>query len=90
MLADGYTPEEVANGKQGYLQFQENIRARDQQLAGALSQHLYFGRTMAWDADLEQKIQALTPDEILAAMRRHIDPSKVTVVMAGDFAKPVP
>ncbi len=90
VLADGYTPEEVANGKQGYLQFQENIRARDQQLAGALSQHLYFGRTMAWDADLEQKIQALTPDEILAAMRRHIDPSKVTVVMAGDFAKPVP
>ncbi len=45
---------------------------------------------MAWDADLERKIQALTPDEIVAAMRRHIDPRKITVVMAGDFATLVP
>ncbi len=87
VLKDGYTPEEVEAGMAGYLQFQENIRARDQVLAGALSQHLYFGRTMAWDAELERKIQALTPEQILEAMRRHIDPNKIMVVMAGDFAK---
>ncbi len=85
VLAEGYTQEEVEAAKAGYLQFQENLRTRDQSLANSLSQHLYFGRTMAWDAELERRIQTLTPQEILAAMRRHIDPTKITVVVAGDF-----
>jgi zinc protease len=29
----------------------------------------------------------LKPEEIVAAMRRHIDPQKITIVKAGDFAK---
>ena len=45
---------------------------------------------MAWDAELERRIQALSPEEILAAMRRHIDPDKLTIVLAGDLSKPVP
>jgi zinc protease len=87
VLDEGYTAEEVGAAKAGYLQFQENIRARDNALAGALSQHLYFGRTMEFDAELERKIQALTREQILEAMRRHIDPEKITSVMAGDFPK---
>ena len=35
----------------------------------------------------EKKIAALTPDQINAAMRRYIDPAKITIVKAGDFAK---
>jgi zinc protease len=42
---------------------------------------------MAWDADLEKRITALTPEQIVAALRRHIDPAKITVIKAGDFAK---
>ncbi len=34
-------------------------------------------------------IADLTPDQILQAMRRHIDPDKITVVVAGDFDKGV-
>lgn len=90
VLQDGYTAEEVEAGKAGYLRFQQNLRARDQQLAGVLSQHLYFGRTMAFDAELDRKIAALTPEQIHAAMRRHLDPAKITVVMAGDFGKATP
>ena len=52
-----------------------------------LAQDLYLTRTLAWDADLEKKVQALTPAEIVLAMRRHIDPGKITIVKAGDFAK---
>jgi zinc protease len=44
---------------------------------------------MAWEADLEKKIATLTPDQVNAALRRHIDPKKLVVVAAGDFeAKP--
>ena len=46
-----------------------------------------MGRTLAWDAEFEKKIAALTPEQINAAMRRYIDPAKITIVKAGDFAK---
>ena len=87
MLAEGFTAEEVESGKQGYLEFQKGIRARDPVLASQLSQALYFNRTLEWEAELERKIAALTPEQINEAMRRHIDPEKISIVMAGDFAK---
>ena len=43
--------------------------------------------TFAWDADLEAKIAALTPEQVNAAFRRYIDPAKVSFVAAGDFKK---
>ena len=41
---------------------------------------------MQWDEQLENKIQSLTPDQINAAFRKHIDPAAVSIVKAGDFA----
>ena len=38
------------------------------------------------NAELEKKISAQL-EEVNAAMRRFIDPSKITIVKAGDFAK---
>jgi len=32
-------------------------------------------------------VAALTNDQILAAMRKHIDPAKISMVQSGDFAK---
>jgi len=49
-------------------------------------QHL--NRTMIWQADFEKKIAALTPEQIKAALKRHIDPKKLVIVEAGDFKKP--
>jgi zinc protease len=42
---------------------------------------------MAFDADVDQKIGSLTADQVNAVLRRYFDPSKMTVVMAGDFSK---
>jgi len=56
-------------------------------LANRLNNYLFIGRTLAFDADLDAKLQALTPEQIIAAMRRHIDPSRITIVKAGDFGK---
>ncbi len=88
-LEKGFTADEVAKAKDGYLQSRGVGRSQDRALAGMLSQGLYFDRTMGWDAELERKIADLTPDQILQAMRRHIDPDKITVVVAGDFEKGV-
>jgi zinc protease len=86
-LKDGFTPDEVAAAKSGYLQSQQLNRAQDAGLGRRLASYRFLNRTLAWDADLEKRIAALTPDEIVAAMRRHIDPSKLTIIKAGDFAK---
>lgn len=86
-LKDGFTADEVAAAKKGYLQSREVSRAQDGELAGKLASYLFLKRTLAWDADFEAKINALTPEQIVAAMRKYIDPSKITIIKAGDFAK---
>ena len=87
MLKDGFTAEEVEAAKSGYLQSRQVSRAQDNELAGRLNNYLFIGRTLQFDAELDAKLQALTPEQIIAAMRRHIDPAKITIIKAGDFAK---
>ncbi|CAN5156770.1 hypothetical protein BH20GEM2_BH20GEM2_20330 [soil metagenome] len=59
-------------------------------LAGMLVNDLYRDRRMAWDAGVEEKIAALTPEQINEAMRRHLDPDEILIVKAGDFANKPP
>jgi zinc protease len=46
-----------------------------------------YGRTLQFDQALDDKVSALTPDQVSAAFRRHIDPSGLALVKAGDFKK---
>jgi len=87
MLKDGFTAEEVAAAKTGYLQSRQVSRAQDNELTARLNSYLFLDRTLRWDGDLEDKIKALTPEQINAAMRRHINPTKISIFKAGDFKK---
>jgi zinc protease len=89
-LKDGFTPEEVATAKSGYLQSRQLSRSQDQELVGRLLSNRFLNRSFAWDAEFEKKVAAMTPEQIVAAMRRYIDPSKFTIMKAGDFAKAAP
>ena len=84
-LKDGFTADEVAAAKSGWLQSRTVNRNSDGSIAGSLASHDYEGRTMAWDADLEAKVAALTPAQIKEAMARHLDPAAWVIVKAGDF-----
>ncbi len=86
-LADGFTDEEIEAAKAGYLDGRNVSRAQDRELAGRLSGALYDGRTLEYDAEVEAAIAGLTAEDIVTAMRRWIDPSAMTIVKAGDFAK---
>ena len=85
VLRDGFTAEEVRAAKTSLLRTREISRAQDLELARKLSRYSLLNRTLAWDAAFEQKITALTPEQIVAAVRRYIDLSKMTVIKAGDF-----
>ena len=85
VLDEGFLADELEIAKQGYLQSRQLSRAQDPSLLGALTQGLYLDRTLMWDAELEERIQALTVEEINSAVRRYLDLSKMTIVKAGDF-----
>lgn len=87
LLKEGITVEELSAAKQGYLQKQQVNRADDATLAQTLAENLEADRTMSFYADLEKQITALTPDQVVEALRKHIDPEKFVLVVAGDFEK---
>jgi zinc protease len=86
-LKDGFTADEVAAAKKAWLQEQAVARSQDQMLAATLSRREFYGRTMKFDEALEAKVAALTPEQVSEAFRRHIDPSALSYVKAGDFKK---
>ena len=87
---EGFTAAEVDAAKSGYLQLRSQNRANDSELVGTLVNRRYTGRTMAYDAELESHIAALTADQVNAAVKKYIDPSRLISVRAGDFAKHPP
>ena len=88
LLAEGFTDEEVEARKKSWLDSRKVGRANDSELTSRLLSHLYWGRTMmSYDAALEAKVAALTPAQIQAAMKRHLDVAKLNIVRAGDFKK---
>jgi zinc protease len=87
IIKDGLTADEVAKSRPAFLQRRSMMRTNDLALAGQLANGLFLARTMSFDDDVEKKISALTADEVNATLRRTLDPAKIAVVMAGDFAK---
>ena len=86
-LKEGFKPDEIEAAKTSWLQGQATSRSQDRELSKRLTQNLFYGRNMAWSADVEAKVKALTQEQILAALRRYLDPAKLIRVKAGDFAK---
>ena len=84
-LADGFTEEEFEGSKRGYLDQAQNSRSNDAVIANMLSNSLFLDRPLSFTSEQEAAIEALTVDEVVAAMRRHIDPAKLTIIRGGDF-----
>lgn len=87
ILDAGFTDEEIAEAKSGWLQRQTVSRSQNRELAQTLAERAFEGRTLAWDAAFERRIAELTAEEIVAAFRRHIRPEAISIVRAGDFAR---
>jgi zinc protease len=90
VLKEGFTAEEVEKAKQGWLQQQLQSRSSDSFLTNLFSSQALTGRTMTYNSEFEGWVAALTPDAVNSAMRKYIDPSKITIVKAGDFANKPP
>jgi zinc protease len=85
ILRDGYSAEEIELGKRSWAQNRQVGRSQDGSLVGQIESHMHYGRTMQWDADLEARVQALTPEQVLEVMQRHINVDAMTIMKGGDF-----
>jgi zinc protease len=86
VITEGFTAEEITAAKSGWLQSRTVTRAQDGSLAGTLNNYLFIKRNMAWDEALEKKVSELTPEQINAAMKKHLKPESINIIKAGDFA----
>ncbi len=89
VLDEGFTAEELEAAKSGYIQSRGMSRSDDRSMSGKLNSYLQLDRTLEWDAELEEKIQTLTAEQIHNAMKKYIDIDKLVIVKAGDFEKKV-
>jgi zinc protease len=89
-LKEGFSADELAKAKQGWLQQQVQSRSSDAFLAGLFASQALTGRTMTYNAQLEKWVADLTPDAVNSALRSYLDPSRLSIVKAGDFANKPP
>ena len=90
VLKDGFTQQELDEARRGWLQQQLQNRAQDGYLVSLFSNQALTQRNMTYNAQLEKWVAELTVADVNAAMRKHIDPKKISIVRAGDFANHPP
>src|SRR5439155_17949882 len=85
LIDNGVSLEELDHAKASWLDQQSVSRSQDNALATVLARDLYAGRTIAYEAELEKKIKALTPDQVSDVARKYLDPNHLVIITAGDF-----
>ena len=85
LMTDGIKPEEFEKAKESYLTKRKGGRADDRRLAGLLRKNLQADRTMAFFAESDQQMDALTKEQVETALKKFVEVDKLIVVTAGDF-----
>ena len=86
-VSGGFTPEELAAAKKAVLQERVLSRSQDGSLLSILASNERWGRNMQFQQDFDNKLSALTPEQVNAAVKRALDPAALIYVKAGDFKK---
>jgi zinc protease len=84
----GFTAAELTSAREGLMQARAQELADDGSLADRLVLDLDLGRTLDFDAKLDEKLKALPLADVNAALKKYVQPSKFTYIKAGDFKKP--
>lgn len=87
VVTTGFTADELAAAKSGWTQQRTVGRAQDGNLAGTLNNYLFIKRDLKWDESYEKKVADLTVEQVNTAVKKYLDPTKINIVKAGDFAK---
>ena len=84
LLKDGFTVEELERAKSGMLALRRQTRANDAALVSQWLTLLDRDLSPAWMARQDERIASLTLEQLNAALRKHLDPARLSVVIARD------
>jgi zinc protease len=87
VLHDGFTDEEIRQAKQGYREERVLGRSEDGTLAAGWVGHLDLDRRYEFSRQFDAQVEAVTGEQMLAAVRKYLDLSRMTIVVAGDAKK---
>jgi zinc protease len=87
VLRDGFTEDEIRQAKQGYHEEHVLARSEDGSLAGGWTFNLDLDRTYEFGRQFESRLTAVTGEQLLSVVRKYLDLSKMTIVVAGDAKK---
>jgi zinc protease len=87
VLRDGFSADEIAQAKQGYRQERVLARSEDGALAGGWLGNLDLDRTYEFARQFESRVDAVTAEQLQAVVRKYLDLSRMSVVVAGDAKK---
>jgi zinc protease len=81
----GITAQELAQRKTNLIGTYEVSLSTTTGMAGAMLLTLERGKPLSWLDDLPKAINALTVQQVNAAIRKYLDPKKMVLVEAGSF-----
>jgi len=87
LVSGGITGEELTGAKKGILQGFERNLSNDGAVLGMLQDGLYLERKMDYWTKQNAAINALTLDQVNAAIKRRIKPGSLLKITAGDKKK---
>lgn len=85
ITTDGVTETELQDAVKGYLQNRNVSRSQDREMASRMNNYLRWNRTFSWDGDLETRMASLKAADVNNALKKWINPEKISFVEAGDF-----
>ena len=84
-LREGFNESELTAARKALQDSRVGSRSSDGGLLNLITSREQYGRTLAWDQQMDAKLAAVTLDQINAAFRRQVDPARVSIVKGGDF-----
>ena len=83
---DGVTAQELAARKTNMIGTYQVSLATTDGMARAMLQTVERGKPLSWLDELPKAIEALTVEQVNAAIKKNLDPKKMVLVEAGTFA----
>ncbi|MEO8415364.1 MAG: pitrilysin family protein [Ginsengibacter sp.] len=83
----GFKQDEFDKAVAGWLQQRKTYLGLDNFLVYQLASYLEDGRDLQYYTDYENRVKSLTLEQVNAALKKYIDPGKITLIYAGDFNK---
>jgi zinc protease len=83
---DGVTDQELAARKQGVIGSYQVGMSTTAGIAGTILGNIQRGYDLSWLDDYPKAVNALTRDQVNAAIRSHLNPSSMVLVEAGSIA----